>query len=141
MSNFEFAYRVTGANTVPVIIRLPVAATQTLVSGDAVVLSSGKVAKASTAFGRCLGVMAQTSTSAAEGTLVEIYVASPDQVWRATASADATSYVLDGTRTYDLNSSQVVNVADTTGGSIQILGLVNAVTTAIYINITACVFA
>lgn len=136
MGNFAFAYNLEGGNQVPVVKKFPVATTQTLVRGDAVVLSSGQVAKASTTFGRCLGVMAQDSDGADAGTMVEVYVAQPNHVWKATASADATNHVL-AARTYDLNSSQVVNVADTDGGCIQIVELAGS-TTAIHVQFTAC---
>lgn len=136
MPNFVFRQNVDGTNNPPSIMKLPVAASQTLVIGDAVVLSSGQLAKGSTTFGRCTGVMAEASTNAAAGTLLEVYITTPSQIWEATASADATSHVL-AARTYDLNSSQVVNVADTTGGSIQIVKLGTS-TTKVYIQFTAC---
>lgn len=135
MPNFVFRQNMNGTNATPAKVKLPVAASQTLVMGDAVVLSSGQLVKASTSFGRCAGIMAEDSTNATAGTLLEVFVTTPSQVWEATASADATNYVLQS-RTYDLNSSQVVNVADTTGGSIQILKLGSS-TTKVYIQFTA----
>jgi hypothetical protein len=119
-------------------MKFPVASSQTLVEGDVVVLTSGQVAKASTTFGRCLGVMAQTSTTQAADTMVEVWVATPTQIWEMTASADASTYILDS-RTYDLNSSQVVNVADTSGGCIQIWKTGSTVT-KVYVSFTACEF-
>lgn len=136
MPNFKFVENLDGQNSVPVIRSLPVATTQTLVVGDAVVLSSGQVAKASTTFGRCLGVMAEASASQTAGTLVRVYVTTPTQVWRAVATADASSHVL-AARTYDLNSSQQVNVSDTSGGSIQIIKTDSSVTDVL-IQFTEC---
>lgn len=132
---FKFLYNLNGTNMSPETVMVPVAATQTLVVGDAVVLSSGKAAKGGGAFGRCLGVMAQDSTTQAAGTLVKIYVTTPSQVWRAVAASSATSGVL-GSRTYDLNSSLQVDPADTTGGSIQILKT-DASATDVHILFTA----
>lgn len=139
MPNFVFRYNMDGSNNPPALTELPVATAQTLVIGDAVVLSSGQLVKASTTFGSCAGVMAEDSTTQAAGTMVKVYVPTPSQVWEATASADATSHVLVAA-TYDLNSSQVVNVADTTGGSIQIVKLGSAVT-KVYVQFTVCDFA
>lgn len=132
---FKFLYNLDGTNEPPAVVKVPVAATQTLVVGDAVVLSSGKAAKGGGAFGRCLGIMAEDSTSQASGTLVKIYVTRPTQVWRAVAASSATSGVL-GSRTYDLNSSLQVDPADTTGGSIQILKT-DASATDVHIMFTA----
>jgi hypothetical protein len=72
--------------------------------------------------------------------MVKVQLAMPTQVWRATASADATSYVLDGTASYDLTSAQLVNVADTTGGSLQIVALGDS-NTDVYIQFASCFFA
>lgn len=131
----EFAYSINAGNDVPVVQKFPVAATQTLVTGDVVVLSSGQVTKAGNGTGRVLGVMAQDSSSAAANTLVSVYVSRPGLVWKMTASADATSHILTSTRTYDLNASQQVNVADTTGGSLWPVALGSANTT-VYVVFT-----
>lgn len=136
--NAVFAYSMLGAGIVPVIAYFPVATAQTLVEGDVVSLSSGQVIKASTTFGRCLGVCAQTSTTQAADTLIAVYVANPSQVWIMTADADATTYILDS-RTYDLTSAQLVATGDTSGGSIQIQKIGTAVT-QVYVSFTACEF-
>jgi hypothetical protein len=141
MANFSYVRDNDGNNMPPNIIELPVADSQTLVVGDAVVLSSNKIAKGSTTFGSCVGIMAEavTTGSSAGGPLAKVYVAKPSQIWRATASADATSYVL-GAATFDLTSAQLVNVADTTGGCIQIVAL-NDSTTDILIRFDVCELA
>lgn len=137
---FKFVRNMDGTNAVPAITTVPVAATQTLVVGDVVALSSGKAAKAvGGGIGRVLGIMAEDSTSAAEGTMVRIYVVTPSQEWRGVASADASALTL-GTRTYDLSSSLTVDVADTTGGCIQI-NRVGTSNTDVYVQFTACVYA
>ncbi len=120
---FEFAYDLNGPGIVPVVMSLPVAGSQTLKAGDPVVLSSKQVAKAGNGTGSLLGVMAQDSTNATANTAVRVYISKPGQVWLATATGDATSNVLDGTATYDLNSSVQINLSDTTGGCFKILGL------------------
>ena len=139
MGKAEFYSNLDGNNAVPAVRYFPVAASQTLLVGDVVVISSNKVTKAGAATGRVLGVMAQDSASASAGTLVAVYVARPTQLWRMTATADATSYVL-GSRTFDLNSSQLVDVADTTGGSIYIESLVPGSTTSILVSFTTTDF-
>jgi hypothetical protein len=141
MANFDFVKNLSGANVAPTIMQLPVADSQTLKMGDAVVLSSNKIQKASTSFGECIGIMAEdiTTGSSAGGPLADVWIVTPSQLWRATASADATSHVL-GVATYDLNSSQVVNVADTTGGCIQIVAL-NDSPTDILIRFDVCALA
>lgn len=141
MANFEYVKNLNGSNMPPAIIQLPVADSQTLVRGDAVVLSSNKIQKGSTSFGSCIGIMAEdiTTGSSAGGPLADVYVVTPAQLWRATASGDATSHVL-GVATYDLNSSQVVNVSDTSGGCIQIVGLKDS-TTDILVRFDVCELA
>lgn len=136
--NFEFVANLNGSNTPPAVWEFPVAGSQTLVIGDAVQLTSGQVAKGSTSFGRALGVMAQDSDGADANTLVKVYIATPTQLWRATATADASTYILDS-RAYDLNSSQLVNVADTTGGCIQIVET-DSSTTDILVSFAATEF-
>ena len=136
MGKFEFRRSLSGGNEVPVVQKLPVAATQTLLVGDLVVLSSGKVAKAGASTGTVLGVMAQDAASLAEGTLVSVYICQPGQVWRATADADATSHVL-AAKTYDINpTTQTVDVGDASNGCIQILKL-NDTTTDVDIVFTS----
>jgi hypothetical protein len=119
---FEFAYNLDGSNASPIIKKFPIAASQTLKIGDPVVIASNQVTKGGNGFGRCLGVMAEAVTTPAANTMVAVYVAQPGQVWRAKASADATTYVL-GSRAFDLDSNLKVNVADTTGGCMEIVEL------------------
>jgi hypothetical protein len=121
MPNFEYALSLAGPNYPPVKRKYPVAATQTLVVGDALYFSSGKLAKAGDG-NKIAAICAQISTLQAEGTLIEVEIVQPWHVWKATASADATTYVLNGTDAYDLTAAQLVNLADTTGGGIRIIG-------------------
>lgn len=139
--NFTFVRDNDGVNQSPNIIELPVADSQTLVMGDAVILSSNKIQKGSTTFGSCVGIMAEDATTGASagGPLFKVWVAKPSQIWRATASADATSHVL-GVATYDLTSAQLVNPADTTGGCIQIVAL-DGSTTKILVRFDVCELA
>lgn len=138
--NAEFAFNLGGGNQPPVVMKLPVAAAQTIVVGDVLVMSSGLVAKGGAAIGEIVGVAAQNSDGATAGTLIEVEIAIPWHVWRMVATADATSYVRDGTETYDLNSSQQVNVADTTGGSLQIIALDPASNTIVYVQFMSCFY-
>ncbi|HEX2907416.1 MAG TPA: hypothetical protein VHO69_11180 [Phototrophicaceae bacterium] len=138
MPAFMFVSSLGGGNLVPAIHKFPVATGQTLKAGDPVKLSSGQVVKGGDGFGRCLGVMAQDAIGLTAGTKVEVYIVRPDQLWRCVASADATSHVLIA-RTYDLNASLQVNVADTTGGCLQIVQLGDSVTD-IYAAFTATEF-
>lgn len=138
--NFEFAYDMSGNNRAPVRMKLPVAATQTIVAGDALVWSSGKLAKAGATFGSVVAIAAQDSTLAAAGTLIEVEIPLRHQTWRATASADATANVNDGTASYDLTAAQLVNLADTTGGSIQIVDIDPDDNTRVYIQFTVTYF-
>jgi hypothetical protein len=134
---FKFVRNFDGNNNVPAVHLLPVAASQTIVVGDALALSSGSIVKGGAAFGRCLGIAAEDSASATAGTLIKFYVSQPGQVWRATASADATS-ALRASRTYDLTATtQTVDVADTTGGCVYILELNNTAVTDIDVMFTA----
>lgn len=125
---FEYYSAISGTNAVPTPISVPVAATQTLLVGDLVVLSSGQIAKASASVAAPFGVMAQDSASATAGTLVRVYAIMPgSQTWRATASASATSSVL-GAGTFDITAAQLIDVADSTNGSIAILRTLSSAT-------------
>lgn len=133
--HFEFAMNLNGGNEVPVVRKLAVAATQTLVKGDLVILAAGLVTKAGVNLADVLGVMAQDSDGAASGTLVQVYLAMPGQVWRATADADATTHVR-AAKLYDINSDQTVDVGDNSNGCILILDLQESSTTAVYVMFT-----
>lgn len=136
MAKFEYAYHLLDdRNTGPAIHEFPVAASQTLLAGDLVYLSSGKVTIAGDAQTSVLGVMAEASDGAAAGTMVRVQVAGPGQVWRATADADATSHVL-AAKKYDINATtQTVDVGDNSSGCIIILKLGDSVTD-VYIMFT-----
>lgn len=139
--NFEFAYDMSGNNRAPVRMKLPVAATQTIVAGDALEWSSGKLAKSDDAFGKVVAIAAEDSDGADAGTLIEVEIPMPWHVWRAWASAAATAIVNDGTASYDITSAQLVNIADTTGGSIQVVDIDADDPTRIYIQFAVCYFA
>ena len=117
---FEFAYSLVGGNYPPVKRKYPVAASQTLVVGDALAFSSGQLVKAGDG-SVIAAICAQVATTLAAGTLIEVEVVQRSHVWKAVASADATTYVLNGTSAYDLTAAQLVNLADTTGGGIRII--------------------
>ncbi|MFN8530188.1 MAG: hypothetical protein U0670_16435 [Anaerolineae bacterium] len=138
MGSFEYAYTLTSADGVPAVHDFPVAASQTLKAGDLVELSSGQVIKSTGSTANPLGVMAQTISGAAAGTLIRVYPILPGQVWRATASASASSVVL-GSRKYDITSAQLVDVADSTNGSILIVKLGHGVN-EVYVTFTRSAF-
>ena len=127
-------------NRPPRIEKLPVAASQAIERGDVLVLSSGQLAVAGDGTGEVVGVAAQDSASQDAGTLIEVYVVTPTQVWEMVASADASSIVRDGTSTYDLTSAQLVNVADTTGGSLQVVDIDADDNTLIHVQFTVTYF-
>lgn len=126
MPNFRFESDLFGHRS-PVIKKFPVAATQTLVAGDLVYLSSGQVTICGNSSSTILGIMAEDSASADANTMVAVALAAPGFVYRATADADASS-ALDG-KTYDINAStQTVDIGDTSGGCIKILETVDSTT-------------
>lgn len=125
---YEFRYDLSGGNITPTVKSFPVAASQTLLAGDLVINSSGKVAIAGASTASVWGVMAEDSTSQTAGTMVRVYVAKPGQVWNTTADADASSHVMAG-KTYDINpTTQTVDVGDTSNGCIQIVETVDSTT-------------
>ena len=134
MGKFEFVYQLNGTNVPPAVHSFPVAGSQTLLAGDLVVLSSGQVAKASASVAAPFGVMAEDSSGASAGTAVRVYPISPGQVWRATASASASSAVLGSTK-YDITAAQLVDIADSTNGSIFIVKTGSS-NTEVYVTFT-----
>lgn len=136
MGNFEFAYSLAGGNEPPAVAKFPVATTQTLVVGDLVSLSSGQVTKDTASIADVLGIMAQDSDGADAGTMVEVYVINPWQVWKATADAAATAAVLAGGK-YDINAAQTVDIGDSTNGCI-LIHKVGDSTTEVYVSFTEC---
>lgn len=136
---YEFAYNVDGSNSVPAIHEFPIAASQTLLVGDLVIVSSNQVAIAGASCAEVLGVMAEAVTTPAAGTMVRVYVANSNQVWKTTADADASSVVL-GTKTMDINATtQTVDVADTANGCLQVIKTGDA-NTDVYVNFNATRF-
>ncbi len=138
MANFEYAYSLASVDVIPAVHDFPVAASQTLKVGDLVELSSGQVIKSTGSAANPLGVMAEDSDDASAGTRVRVYPVLPGQVWRATASASAASAVL-GSRKYDITSAQLIDVADSTNGSILIVKL-GASNTRVYVTFTRSAF-
>mgnify|MGYP000042656951 CR=1 FL=1 len=138
MGNFDYAYTLAGGDDVPSVHDFPVATSQTLKVGDLVELSSGLVIKSTGSTAIPLGVMAQDSTSATAGTLVRVSPIVPAQVWRAVASAAATSTLL-GARRYDITAAQKVDVADSTNGSMLIVKL-GKTSSDVYVTFTRCAF-
>ena len=139
----SFLYRrnMAGGNYPPEKRVMTIAVSQTLKRGDVVILASGAITKAGDAAARIVGVMDEDiKTDSSNKGLASVQIATPTQIWRGTASASASALVLDGTRSYDLNASQQVNVADTTGGSLQILGTVDS-NLDVEVQFTSCVFA
>lgn len=134
MPNYEFDSRIDGSNGVPATIIAPVAATQTLVPGDLLVLSSNQLIKATASVAAPFGICAQSSTLAAAATMIRVYPIQPGQIWKATSSADATSVVL-GANLFDITNTaaQTVDVADATNGSMLILRL-GPVVTVVYVS-------
>lgn len=131
-----------GGNYPPVKREMTVAVSQTLVRGDIVVLSgtTGHVAKAGDGTALVVGVMDEAVTTNASTTQTAVVqIATPSQVWRGTADANASGGVLNGTRTYDMDADGDLDFADTAGGSIQIIGTVDS-NTDVEIQFTACVF-
>jgi hypothetical protein len=137
MGNFDFAYSLAGGDDVPALHDFPVAASQTLKVGDLVELSSGQVIKSTGSTALPLGVMAQDSAGATAGTLVRVSPILPGQVWRAVASAAATSAVL-GARRYDITAAQRVDVADSANGSMLIVKT-GKTSSDVYVTFTRCV--
>ena len=128
MPKFQFEKDLFGHRSTPVVQLFPVATTQTLVEGDLVYLSSGQVTICGNGSSTVLGLMAEDSTLATAGDLVAVEVAAPGYVYRATADADATSYVLTA-KTFDINATtQTVDVGDNSGGCIIILELADSTT-------------
>ncbi|MDX2163042.1 MAG: hypothetical protein SF162_17125 [bacterium] len=136
MGSFEYAYTLSGADGLPAVHDFPVAATQTLKTGDLVELSSGQVIKSTGNAAAPLGVMAQDSASAAAGTRVRVYPILPGQVWRAFASGSPTSAIL-GARRYDITNAGLVDLADSTSGAILIVKAGRA-GNEVYITFTRC---
>lgn len=140
MSAWVFSHNLDGSNMPPARAMLPIAASQTLSVGAPLILSSGKLTDASAGTaGRVVAVLAEDIAAPAAGTLVDVYIVTPSQVWKATASADATTHVL-AAHTYDLTTSAVINVADTTGGCITIVGLQDGSTTEVFASFTTTLF-
>jgi hypothetical protein len=124
MPNFRFESDLFGHRS-PVIKEFPVAATQTLVAGDLVYLSSGQVTIAGASTASVLGIMAEDSASADENTMVAVALAAPGFMYRATADADASSALT--AKTYDINATtQTVDVGDTSNGCIKIIETVDS---------------
>lgn len=105
----------------PAIIEMPVASSETLVKGDAVILSSGLVSIALYDSGTILGVMAEDSTTQATNTLVKVYAASQCNIFEGQCSGTfsraigGTSVDIEGATSVmeineNLTNTQVVRV-------------------------------
>lgn len=128
-------------NLPPRLEKLPVAASQAIEAGDVLDWSSGQLAIAGDGTGEVVAVAAEDSASQTAGTLIEVKIVTRTQVWEMIASADASAIVRDGTATYDLTAAQLVNVADTTGGSLQVVDIDADDNTLVQVQFASTYFA
>jgi len=70
----------------PTIMYFPVASSETLAKGDAVLLSSGQVTIGLSNSGTLLGVMAKASVTATENTMVPVYVGCENNIFEGQVS-------------------------------------------------------
>lgn len=126
MAKFVFEKDLFGHKAAPVNHDFPVASAQTFEVGDLVYLSSGQVTKCADGQTSVLGLMAQrVGTALTANVLVTVALAAPGFVYRATADADASSALTN--KTYDINTTtQTVDIADSSGGCIKILEVVDS---------------
>lgn len=138
---FQYFYSLGGyTSTQPIRLRLPVAATQDIVVGDALTIDgSGELAKAGVS-DSIDAIAYEASASQAQGTLIEVEIVQRHHVWLAVASADATGKSRDGKDTYDITAAQVIDIAATTG-AIRIIGIDDADNTLVHVQITNPFFA
>ena len=132
--NFNFHSNNNGSNDPPVLTTYPVAASQTIAIGDVLTISGGQLTKGGDGLASVAAVAAQASDGADAGTMINVFLVLPSHVWRATATADATSHVLANSA-YDINAAQAVDVADSANGCIQIQSL-NGSNTAVLVRFT-----
>lgn len=113
-------------------VNLIIAANQTIVTGDLLVLSSGKGAKAGAAATAIFGIAQGSITTGGSPTdadAIPVLVINSKSVLRVKYTGSAlTSANLWGTA-YDMNSSQVLDTSDTTGGFMLPVDLPNTTTT------------
>lgn len=121
-------------NSQPMVVDLKIAASQTIVAGDLLVIASGKGTKAGAAATAVFGIAQAditTGGSVTDANSIPVLVINEKSVLKFTYTGTAaTSANLWGTA-YDINSSQVIDMADTTGGFLILVNLPNTTKTTI----------
>lgn len=118
--------------TQPNEVMLKIAASQTIVAGDLLVISSGKGAKAGAAATAVFGIAEKditTGGSVTDADEIPVTVLNDRSVIRVAYTGTAlTSAGLWGTA-YDITAAQVLDTADTTGGFLIAVDMPNTVKT------------
>ena len=135
--NYKFLRRIDGSQGVPGVISLPVAAAQTVLVGQLLIMSSQQLILATASVAAPVCVAAEASAAQAAGTPIRVYPILPGQIWQAVASASPATALL-GAGLYDIvnSTAQTVDVADAANGSILILATRSGVATDTNIEIT-----
>lgn len=120
---FRVAFTLTGGP--PVVEDSPLAASQTILEGDPLTISSGDISEATALSGAIYGVAAETATTTAadEGTEIGVYVADRVNIFVGQANA-ASSGINDGSECDIVVSSNVwrLNIGASTKGVALVVG-------------------
>ncbi len=136
MPKFEYLKSLDGSQ--PNEVMLKIAANQTIVAGDLLVLSSGKGAKAGAAATAVFGIaMAAITTggSVTDANEIPVLMLNSKSVLKVSYTGTATTSANMWGTAYDINSSQVLDTADTTGGFLLLASLPNTAKSTIEVMV------
>jgi hypothetical protein len=99
---------------------MPMSGTGAFAKGDAVVFSSGKLTKVTNTVATVSGVVQEARASGSDGGLLQVALATKNQVWRVSADDTTLSATL-GARTLDVVDANTLDASDATNGSLVLI--------------------
>lgn len=119
-------------NTQPMLASIPVAASQTIVAGDLLVMASGKISKAGAAATGVFGVAQGAITTGGSPTaadVIPVLIINEKSVLEIGYTGTALVQAGLFNTAYDITAAQVLDTADTTGGFLLAVELPNTTKT------------
>ena len=121
---WEFVYDLWG-DRVPKIVTMEASASLETKVGTILFMTSGQLDNATDGTGTMIGLAAEaTSAAASSGDPIRVALIAPGMVIRGTASADASALTGFASKAQDIDSTQLMDITDQTGGFLSVYRVV-----------------
>ena len=112
-------------DSVPKIITMEASASLETKVGTLLFMTSGQLDNCTDGTGTMIGLAAEaTSAAASSGDPIKVAVIAPGMIIRGTASADASALTGFASKSQDIDSTQLMDITDQTGGFLSVYRVV-----------------